>query len=138
MTDVLEHVASPSSPHVRLTLFQGVIIVNSLFIAILFRPSENSCQALRQAYPELLDDVYQLNDTRNPGSHFLAHCDMASFGGGWTMCYTTDNLADPKDETTYSANLPYPKDGYRSNCNDITVSSTRPTLVTASSGLTCY
>ena len=38
------------------------------------------------------------------------------------MCYTTDEYADPKDETTYDENLPYGTDGYRTNCNDIEVS----------------
>ena len=37
------------------------------------------------------------------------------------MCYTTDEYADPKDETTYDEKLPYRTDGYRTNCNDIEV-----------------
>ena len=37
------------------------------------------------------------------------------------MCYTTDEYADPKDETTYEEKLPYGTDGYRTNCNDIEV-----------------
>ena len=33
------------------------------------------------------------------GTHsnaFLAHCDMTSYNGGWTMCYTTDEYANPR------------------------------------------
>ena len=60
------------------------------------------------------------------GSHsnaFLAYCDMTSFNKAWTMCYTTDDKAKPKTEVTYSAQIPYGTDGYRTNCNNIPVSS---------------
>jgi len=56
------------------------------------------------------------------GSHsnaFLAYCDMTSFNKAWTMCYTTDDKAKPKTEVTYSAQIPYGTDGYRTNCNNI-------------------
>ena len=59
------------------------------------------------------------------GSHsnaFLAYCDMTSYDGGWTMCYTTDEYANPKTEITYNPQFPYRSDGYRTNCNDIPVS----------------
>ena len=37
------------------------------------------------------------------------------------MCYTTDEYATPKTEFTYSAQFPYGRDGYRTNCNNISV-----------------
>ena len=59
------------------------------------------------------------------GSHsnaFLAYCDMTSYNGGWTMCYTTDEYAKPRTEFEYNALFPYETDGYRTNCNNIEVS----------------
>nr|XP_058957075.1 uncharacterized protein LOC131784294 [Pocillopora verrucosa] len=52
-------------------------------------------------------------------SKFWAYCDMTSFGGGWTMCYSTDDLADPKTQVTYDENYPYGADGYRTDCNNV-------------------
>ena len=69
------------------------------------------------------DSMYWLDP--DGGSHlnaFLAYCDMSSFNGGWTMCYTTDAKAKPRTEVTYSSNFPYGSDGYRTNCNNIVVS----------------
>ena len=37
------------------------------------------------------------------------------------MCYSTDNLVNPKTEVTYDENLPYGSDGYRTDCNNIEV-----------------
>ena len=38
------------------------------------------------------------------------------------MCYTTDEYVRPKSEVTYNAQFPYGSDGYRTDCNNITVS----------------
>ena len=37
------------------------------------------------------------------------------------MCYSTDDLVNPKTEVTYDENLPYGTDGYRTDCNNIEV-----------------
>lgn len=54
---------------------------------------------------------------------FWVYCDMTSFLGGWTMCYSTDNLVRPQTEVTYDENLPYGTNGYRTDCNNIEVNS---------------
>ena len=70
------------------------------------------------------DGMYSLFE-RDGGNHsnaFLAYCDMTSYNGGWTMCYTTSEYVKPRTEVTYSAQFPYGSDGYRTNCNNISVS----------------
>ena len=37
------------------------------------------------------------------------------------MCYSTDDLADPKTEVTYDENYPYGTNGYRTDCNNVQV-----------------
>ncbi|CAH3141052.1 unnamed protein product [Porites evermanni] len=78
------------------------------------------CQDLKKQGNFFEDGMYWLDPDR--GSHsnaFLAYCDMTSYSGGWTMCYTTDEFTKPKTEVTYNPELPYGTDGYRTNCNQI-------------------
>ena len=39
------------------------------------------------------------------------------------MCYTTDEKARPRTEVRFNSKLMYGTDGYRSNCNNIPVST---------------
>ena len=81
------------------------------------------CRDINTRAPSQGDGMYWLDP--DGGSHsnaFLAYCDKTLYNGGWTMCYTTDEYATPKTEFTYSAQFPYGSDGYRTNCNNISVS----------------
>ncbi|CAB4035905.1 Hypothetical predicted protein, partial [Paramuricea clavata] len=48
------------------------------------------------------------------GKAIKVKCDMSSFGGGWTMCYTTDRHVNIKTELVTK-----PSTGYRADCNNI-------------------
>ena len=85
--------------------------------------SGKDCKDIKRRGQSQGDGMYWLDP--DGGSHsnaFLAYCDMTSYEGGWTMCYTTVEYAKPKTEVTYDASLPYGTDGYRTNCNNIQVS----------------
>ena len=85
-----------------------------------------SCKDIKATHPSLGDDLYWLDpDGGNQSNAFLAYCDMTSYNGGWTMCYTTDSKADPRDEIAYNPQNPYGTVGYRTDCNNILVSPQR-------------
>ena len=84
---------------------------------------DRSCKDIKATHPSSGDDLYWLDsDGGNQSNAFLAYCDMTSYNGGWTMCYTTDSKAEPRDEIAYNPQNPYGTVGYRTDCNNILVS----------------
>ena len=76
----------------------------------------NSCQNIKTTFPHAQDGMYQVQPDDGLNM-FWVYCDMTSFGGGWSMCYSTDNLVNLKTEVTYNETQPYGTDGYRTDCN---------------------
>ena len=81
-----------------------------------------SCQDIKKTFPQAQDGMYHVKPDDGLNM-FWAYCDMTSFGGGWTMCYSTDNLVGLTTEVTYDSNLPYGTNGYRTDCNNIQVNA---------------
>ena len=83
----------------------------------------HDCQDIKNENQSASDGMYWLDpDGGNHSNAFQAYCDMTSYNGGWTMCYTSDEYVRPRTEVTYNPNLPYGTNGYRTNCNNIQVS----------------
>lgn len=81
----------------------------------------STCKEIALKFPTAPSGMYWLNPSPavSNSQPFLAYCEMKAFGGGWTMCYTTDERAKPRTEVTFNSNLTYGIDGYRSDCNNI-------------------
>ena len=66
------------------------------------------------------DGLYRIDpDGDGPNKFFWIHCDMTSFGGGWSMCYTTDDKVQLNSVPT---NIQYGVNGYKRDCIHIPVS----------------
>lgn len=75
-----------------------------------------SCHEIAADGMSIGDGTYWIDPTQS-GTSFPAHCDMTTDGGGWTMCYTTDNEVHIETETTPTGT--YGDNDYRTNCSDI-------------------
>ena len=85
-------------------------------VAFFFNFPGTSCNDILKKGLSKGDGKY-LIDPDGRGKAISVYCDMSSFGGGWTMCYTTGSHVDIKTELTSK-----PSTGYRADCNNIPVS----------------
>ncbi|XP_028395835.1 uncharacterized protein LOC114519852 [Dendronephthya gigantea] len=77
--------------------------------------SGSSCLDVKKKSVGYTDGKYLIDpDGDGQSMPFEVKCDMTSFGGGWTMCYTTDSHVNIKTELTTTPEL-----GYRADCNNI-------------------
>ncbi|XP_022804320.1 uncharacterized protein LOC111341593 [Stylophora pistillata] len=77
-----------------------------------------SCRDIKTASPHAPNGMYRVHPEGGRRSIWV-YCDMTSFGGGWTMCYSTNNKVHLRKEVTYNESLPYGTNGYRTDCNHI-------------------
>ena len=108
--------------HVYFPLFNMSISFYYRYSYYLFFNQGQSCQDIKTAFPHAQDGMYQVQPDSGLNM-FWVYCDMTSFDGGWTMCYSTENIVNLKTEVTYNEKLPYGTDGYRTDCNNIEVNS---------------
>ena len=94
-----------------------ITVFNGYILLIIFDFSGTSCLDIQEKCLSRGDGKYLIDpDGEGEGSPFEVYCDMTSFGGGWTMCYTTDSNVDIKTELITTDAL-----GYRADCNNIPV-----------------
>ena len=107
---------------IKLHAITIVVIVISHNFSISFKIlnsniSSSSCRDIKIRHAGHTDGKYLIDlGGDGQGIPFEAKCDMTSFGGGWTMCYTTDKHVNIKTELTTTPDL-----GYRADCNNIPV-----------------
>ena len=80
-----------------------------------------SCLDLSEKFPDFPSGVYVIDPDGDGGlPGFKAFCDMDSFGGGWTMCYTErDSMVHIKTQVVYNPATPYGAPGYRTDCRNV-------------------
>jgi hypothetical protein len=86
------------------------------FLIVILTSPGRSCRDILNKGLSRGDGKYLINPDGS-GKAIKVHCDMSSFGGGWTMCYTTDRHVNIKTELVTK-----PSTGYRADCNNIPVS----------------
>eukprot|EP00050_Salpingoeca_kvevrii_P021858 m.116695 g.116695 ORF g.116695 m.116695 type:complete len:753 (+) comp9508_c1_seq1:1232-3490(+) len=75
------------------------------------------CKDIKTKNPVAVDGPYYIRPD-GVSNAFLAHCDMTTNGGGWTMCYTSNHVVHLASDIDYI--LPFPVNGYHTDCRDVT------------------